>query len=147
MGFTLRVFVSPTDEITVGVAAGFAEPSSEYDLIGSTGSRQIHLSSYRFEASVRLVPVSKAIDLLATGAFGTLTLRSDPRYISAGGFGTITVPGQSEHFTTYSLGLRISARLTSHLSANLSPELFFVSPVKISSAGYSIGGGLSIGIL
>lgn len=145
--YGISLMIVPSNALAVGVSATFADPTSEYDLVGSTVSQRLHLSSYRIVASVLLVSVSRIVDFSATGGLGFMTLRSEPRSISAGGFGTIVVSGQSEQFTTYSLGVRASTHLTSHISVFLSPELLLVSPVRVFSSGYLIGGGLAIGIL
>jgi hypothetical protein len=146
-GYGIDLIVFPSDEIQIGASVGFGSPSSEYDLVGSTVSQDLHLSSYQVLAAIQLVSAAGALGLSATGGVGIMTLRSEPHSISAGGFGSITVPSQSDHFTTYSVGLRASSRLSPRVSVYLSPGLLFVSPVRVSSTGYSIGGGMSIGIL
>jgi hypothetical protein len=103
--------------------------------------------AYRLTAAVGFLSLTEALQVSAIGGIGAMTIRSDSHSISAGGFGTITIPGRSEHFTTYSLGMSVSSSLGRRVSVHVSPELLFVSPANVSSMGYSIGGGLSIGIL
>ena len=146
-GYGIDLMISPSEGIQVGASIGFGAPSSEYDLVGSTVSQDLQLSSYRAMVAVQLVSDAGPLNLSATGGIGMMILRSEQRSISAGGFGSIMIPGQSDHFTTYSFGLRASSRLYPRVSVYVSPELLFVSPVRISSTGYSIGGGLAIGIL
>jgi hypothetical protein len=146
LGYGLSITVPTSDGIMVGIRAVFANPASEFDLVGANGIEQTRLSVYQALCAFRLFQLANVVDLSVLGRLGFMTISTKERLVSAGGFGSIKVPARSNQFATYSFGLNASKELGPHLSAFLSPQLVFLSPVRMSSIGYSIGGGLSVGI-
>lgn len=145
-GYGFSIVVSTSDVITVGIRAAFANPTSEFDLIAANGNEPMRLSAYQAQCAFRFVQLSGAFDLSVFGRLGFMTVSTNERLVSAGGFGSIKVPARSDRFRTYSVGLTASRELVPHLSAFLSPEIMFFSPAQLSSIGYSIAGGMSIGL-
>ncbi len=146
MGYDFSVAFFATEGVKIGISTRFANAFPEYDLVNSIGRQEIHLSSYEAFASYRIGNVLASFDLSATGSIGIAIQTTDEQSVSAGAFGFIKVPGRSERAAIYSVGLVASRELFSRVSAFVSSGLSLISPVQISSMGYSIGGGLSLGM-
>jgi hypothetical protein len=146
LGYGLSITVPTSDGILLGVRAVFANPASEFDLIGAQGIEQTRLSVYQALCSFRFFQLANVVDLSVVGRLGFMIISTNERLVPAGGLGSIKVPARSNRFAIYSSGVTASKELGTRLSAFLSPQIIFLSPVQMSSIGYSIGGGLSIGI-
>lgn len=145
-GYELAFLFAPTSRLGVGLCAAFARPSTEYDVIGGTVTEDLRLRSVLFSFSFRAID-NGAIQLDLRTRLGLMTLSSNAQTVSAGGFGSITVPGQSDKRFICSTGPVISHELLSRLALFVSPELVLISPIQLNTAGYSIEGGLAFGIL
>jgi hypothetical protein len=139
-------FVSPIESFRIGVSAKFSNPTADYDLVGLSESESIRLSAYQVLLVLPLHKFDSGFELDALGGAGFTILSTPEQSISAGGIGTLKIPARSERVNMYSVGLVISKNFTERISANLSPKAVFISPVRISSIGLSIEGGLAIGL-
>jgi hypothetical protein len=146
LGYGLSIMVPTSNGVVVGIRAIFASPAYEFDLVGANGIEQMRLSVYQALCAVRFLQLANVFELSVFGSLGFMILSAKERLVSAGGFGSITVPARSDRSAIYSTGLTISKELAPRLSVFLSPQLVFVSPAQLSSIGYSIGGGMSVGI-
>lgn len=146
--FAYGVFIllAPSEQLRVGLSADISSPSSSYDLIGTRASESIHVSILQVVLGYQITSTSSPINLSGIGSLGLISLSSEERLISAGGFGVIRVPGRSQQSAIISLGIIGSRELVPHLSVFVFPKVLSVSPMQMSSLGYSIGGGLSIGV-
>jgi len=146
LGYGLSVMVPTSDAVMVGIRATFANPSFQFDLVGATGTEQTRMSVFQALFAFHFLRLANIADLSVLGSLGLVTFSAKERFVSAGGFGSIKILARTDQFAIYSLGLRASKELVPRLSAFLSPQMAFLSPVQLSSIGYSIGGGLSVGI-
>ena len=146
LGYEFSASFSPFHRLKLGITLGATNSYAEYDLIGKIEREKIRSSIYQMQALFRLLDVPNFIDIDVTSHLGVIVLSSDEHPISIGALGSITIPGRSEHLFAWSMGTVISKSLFSKTSLFLSPQIVFVSPLRLSSAGYSLAGGLSFGI-
>jgi len=146
MGLGLSFFVSPFQNLNLGVSAQVARPTATYDIIAGTGEERLQMSLYQICSSVQVADVF-SITLDVDARLGVLVLSTNPREISAGGLGSITIPAKTDHELAFSLGPTVSKALTSRLRVFLSPAVFYTAPLHLNAAGYLMEGGLSLGIL
>ena len=146
VGYGLTLLFSPSDRLAVGLSAEFAKPSIEYDVVGGTATEDLRLYSISFAFDFRAID-DTGIRLDLRTRLGLTTVSSDDRTVSVGGFGFVTIPGQNDRNFAWHIGPVVSHEFISRLSLFVSPELVFVSPVQFNHAGYSVEGGLAIGIL
>ena len=144
--YSLSASFLPSEKTRIGISASFGNPTSEYDLVGLAGIEEIHVSAFEVFVAYRIVKVFDAFDLSARGGVGLTILSTDERSVTVGAIGVVRVPGRSERAASYSVGLIASRELFPRVSAFVSPRVLLISPVQMSSLGYSIGGGLSLGI-
>lgn len=147
IGYQLWASFLPTERLSIGFGVSSASSISRYDLVGTIGEESILISTFQGSLGFRLADAMNLVAIDAVSRFGLMVLRSDSRRISAGGFGNITIPGRSERLFVTSFGLTASKRLFSRVSVFVFPQVVIVAPIQLRSAGYSIEGGLSIGIL
>ncbi|MBM2839704.1 MAG: hypothetical protein HW412_232 [Bacteroidetes bacterium] len=144
--YGVSFLLAPSEQFRIGFSADISNPASSYDLIGTRASESIHVSILQVVLGYQITSTSSPINLSGIGSLGLISLSSEERLISAGGFGVIRVPGRSQQSAMISLGIIGSRELAPHLSVFVFPKVLSVSPMQMSSLGYSIGGGLSIGV-
>ena len=144
--YAFSFVLSPIEKVRIGLGLHFANPLTQYDLVGQTDGEAANLFACSALLDYSVFRFGTRAELQATTSIGFVSLSIKEKWISAGGFGWLIVPGRYERSLISSFGLRFSSELISRASAFVSPKLLLVSPMGVSSVGYSIGGGLSIGI-
>jgi hypothetical protein len=142
--YGLSIFASPMEVLRLGLSGRWANANIGYDFIGSTRSQSLRLSSYQLLLALQFLQLGGGVQLQTAFGAGFAFFSSDGQKIDAGGVGEIEIPARSEQLNLYSIGLIVTKDIGPRVFATLSPKAIFLSPVRISSAGFSIEGGLSI---
>lgn len=130
--------------VQVACAVLFANPTVTYDRIDGTSRLPVHVSTLLASVAAGILGDPSGFELSLTGGGGAVFARTDPRTISAGALGSITLPGRSTvagFLQAGSMaGLSVATRLTLQLTAGVR---FMTSPGPWT-AEYSFGGGLCV---
>ena len=144
-GLSLGFQVSPS--VTVGLSAGFAEVAQAYDIVGADNTVMVNLTKYQLLLELRIGQIASAVDVAVSVAPGVQILSTQERMVSLGGLGSKRIPSQTERNMICTVGLDLSREVVTDLELFIAPAVIIVLPAKLSSVGYSIGGGLSLAIL
>jgi hypothetical protein len=147
LGLDMSIAFAMTDNVKAGIWGHFAEPTFHYDLIGTQAAQTSNLSVYSCFLELRILRLGQAFSLSSNTSLGVMFLSTKEQQISVGGFGSIRIPSRREQTAISSFGFVLSTGVLSPLTISVSPRLVFVSPMQISSVGYSVQGGMSIGVL
>jgi|WetSurMetagenome_2_1015567.scaffolds.fasta_scaffold246131_2 hypothetical protein len=142
IAFTVRL----ADWAGCGVYGSLASPTGTYDGIGGTETITTTASSFGITAQVRFIEFG-ALSLRGAGSFGVMILDTPERKVSIGARGFVTVPARTDRFGVLTIGPGAALRLSDAVGVFLSPQLHFVSPYQLSSSGFAVEGGLTVGIL
>ncbi|MEK9136958.1 MAG: hypothetical protein AAB393_07535, partial [Bacteroidota bacterium] len=125
----------------------FAEVAQAYDIVGADNTVMVNLTKYQLLLELRIGQIASAVDVAVSVAPGVQILSTQERMVSLGGLGSKRIPSQTERNMICTVGLDLSREVVTDLELFIAPAVIIVLPAKLSSVGYSIGGGLSLAIL
>jgi hypothetical protein len=147
MAFGVVALYSVSSQVSIGLGAEYASPTAAFDLIGSSGEMSINSSHYQLIVTTRLGRPWDLLEVSMLGGLGMITLSTEEANISAGALGMLKVPAQSDRSMTMLLGVVGSREIIPRVSIFLQPRALALFPLQTSSIGYSLSGGISLGLL